>query len=270
MFQSFVITLREGIEAFLIVAISLSYLKKSGKTQLIPSVKWGIVASIFISIAAGLLFQQAANQALWEGLLALIAAVLVATLTIQMWRQGRFLKKDIETHLHESSLRPPVSAFLGVFFFTVLMITREGMETALLLNTLLFQVKSSVLIIGAVLGIFGAALMAWAWSHHGHKINLGRFMQVTSVFLFLFVFQLFIYSFHELSEANIFPNSDYWHMATEPYGPDGMYGQWLTYALVVMPIGWLFISWWMDRQKKKKKFTDDQTLNDSKPLPLSR
>ena len=74
MLQAFVITLREGLEAFLIVAISLAYLRKSGRRELIPAVHWGIALSIFISIGAAYLFHRASNHALWEGLLAVIAA----------------------------------------------------------------------------------------------------------------------------------------------------------------------------------------------------
>ena len=81
MLQAFVITLREGLEAFLIVAISLAYLRKTGRSALIPAVHWGIAVSVLLSIGAGVLLAQAANQALWEGILALVAAVLVASLT---------------------------------------------------------------------------------------------------------------------------------------------------------------------------------------------
>jgi high-affinity iron transporter len=58
----------------------------------------------------------------------------------------------------------------------------------------------------------------------------------------VFVVQLLIYGFHELTEANIFPLSQPLHDATEPYGPDGIYGQYLTYLLVALPLGWLAIS----------------------------
>ena len=69
MLQAFVITLREGLEAFLIVAISLAYLKKTGRRELLPAVHWGIVASVILSIGAGLLLARARNQSLWEGIL---------------------------------------------------------------------------------------------------------------------------------------------------------------------------------------------------------
>lgn len=242
MLQAFVITLREGLEAFLIIAISLAYLKKTGRRPLIPAVHWGIGVSILVSIAAGLLLAQAANQALWEGILAIVAAVLVASLTVHMWRAGRRMKSDIEGRLEVSSVKPRKAAFLGIFGFTLLMITREGMETALLINTLLFQVRSVQIVSGAIAGTAVAASIAWLWSRYGHRVNLARFFQVTAVFLLVFVVQLLIYGFHELTEANILPNSIPLHDATEPYGPDGIYGQYLTYLLVALPLGWLAVS----------------------------
>ncbi len=242
MLQAFVITLREGLEAFLIVAISLAYLKKTGRARLVPAVHWGIVTSVVLSIIAGVLLARASNQALWEGVLAMVAAVLVTSLTVHMWRAGRRMKRDIEGRLEASSARTGRAAFLGVFMFTLLMITREGMETALLMNALLFQVRSMQIVSGAAAGTLVAAMIALLWSRFGHRVNLARFFQVTAVFLFVFVFQLLIYGFHELTEANLFPGSQAWHDATEPYGPDGVYGQYLTYLLVLLPLGWLAIA----------------------------
>jgi high-affinity iron transporter len=239
MFPAFVITLREGLEAFLIVAISLAYLRKTGRQALIPAVHWGIGLSILLSIGAAYLFQRASNQALWEGILALVAAALVASLIVHMWRHAKKIKREIETRLEQSALQTGMKAFLGVFLFTLLMITREGMETALLMGTLFFQVRAMEIITGAVAGTICAAIVAWLWSRYGHRVNLGLFFQVTAVFLAVFVVQLVIYGFHELTEANIFPYSEPLHWATEPYGPDGRYGQWLTYLLVLLPLGWL-------------------------------
>jgi high-affinity iron transporter len=239
MFPAFTITLREGLEAFLIVAISLTYLRKTGRSQLIPAVHWGIGLSILISIGAAFLFSRASNQALWEGVLALAAAALVATLIVHMWRHGKRLKREIETRLEASALQLGAKAFAGVFLFTVLMITREGMETALLMGTLIFQNSPVEIIAGAAGGVLCAAFVAWLWSKYGHRVNLALFFQVTAVFLAVFVVQLVIYGLHELTEANLFPGSEALHWATEPYGPDGRYGQFLTYLLVLLPLGWL-------------------------------
>ena len=242
MLPSFMITLREGLEAFLIVAISLAYLRKTGRHALVPAVRWGIAASVLLSVLAAYLFQQASNQALWEGLLAMTAAVLVGTLIVHMWRHAKRLKREIEQRLESSALENGTRAFVGVFLFTLLMITREGMETALLMGTLLFQAGTSSVVTGAVAGTLCAAFVAWLWSRYGHRVNLALFFQVTAVFLAVFVVQLMIYGFHELTEANIFPYSEPLHWATEPYGPDGRYGQFLTYLLVLLPMGWLLVA----------------------------
>jgi high-affinity iron transporter len=252
MIQAFVITLREGLEAFLIVAISLAYLKKTGRRALLPAVHWGIVLSLALSIAAGFLLAQANNQALWEGILAIAAAFLVASLTMHMWRAGKRMKKDIEGRLEASSLKVGRAAFLGVFGFTVLMITREGMETALLMTQLIFTVKSTQVIAGAATGTICAASIAWLWSRYGYRVNLARFFQVTAVFLLVFVVQLLIYGFHELTEANVFPNSQPLHEATEAYGPDGVYGQYLTYLLVLLPLAWLAVSSLVNRDQSQR------------------
>jgi len=239
MLQAFVITLREGLEAFLIVAISLAYLRKTGRHQLVPAVHWAIGVSVLVSIGAAMLFQRANNQALWEGVLALTAAALVATLIVHMWRHAKRLKKEIEARLESSAMQTGVKAMAGVFLFTLVMITREGMETALLMGTLIFQTSAFDIIAGAAAGTAAAAFVAWLWSRYGHRVNLALFFQVTAVFLAVFVVQLLIYGFHELTEANIFPYSEPLHWATEPYGPDGRYGQYLTYMLVLLPMGWL-------------------------------
>jgi high-affinity iron transporter len=127
----------------------------------------------------------------------------------------------------------------------------------LLMNTLIFQMTSAGdLIIGALLGIAVAAVIAVWWSIYGHRVNLSRFVQVTAVFLMVFVVQLVVYGFHELTEANIgIPNSEAPHWATEPYGPDGMYGQFLTYLLVALPLGWLLIANLLARRQASAQYS---------------
>jgi high-affinity iron transporter len=238
MLQAFVITLREGIEAFLIVAISLAYLRKSGRAELIRAVHWGIVAAVAASAVGGYLLYRASNQEWLEGPLALIAAVSVAALTIHMWRAGKHLKGAIEGRLRSSSERAGTAAFVGVFLFTGLMISREGMETALLLLQLQ---QAPSLILGALLGIAGASVVAWFWSRYGHRVPLTLFLQMTAIFLCVFVVQLFIYSIHEMSEQNFLPYSQIVHEATEAWGPESVFGHVLTYLLVLAPLTWLAV-----------------------------
>ena len=236
MAQAFVITLREGLEAFLIVAISLAYLRKTGRTNLTPAVHWGILIALAISVGAGYLLFNAANQEFLEGPLALVAAASVTWMVVHMWRAGRRMKGDIEGRLQSSSLRGGTTAFLGVLLFTVLMISREGMETALLL----MQLRETLnLAIGAAAGALGAAGFAWLWSRYGHRVNLSLFFQVTAIFLFVFVVQLLIRGVHEMSEQAMLPYSQQLHDMTESWGPDSMFGHLLTYLLVLLPLAWL-------------------------------
>jgi len=238
MLQALVITLREGLEAFLIVAISLAYLRQSGRDSLTGAVRWGIAAAVMVSGLGGWLLYNAANQEWLEGPLALVAAASVTWMVVHMWRAGRRMKGDIEGHLKSSTAKPGTAAFLGVFLFTLLMVSREGMETALLLMQLR---QSANLLLGAVIGVGGAVALAWLWSRYGHRINLGLFFQVTAIFLFVFVVQLTIAGVHEMSEQGYLPFSAALHEATEAWGPDSAFGHTLTYLLVILPLGWLAV-----------------------------
>ncbi|MGZ8797696.1 MAG: FTR1 family protein, partial [Thermoanaerobaculia bacterium] len=133
MLSALIIVFREGFEAFLSVAIILAYLRKTGRDWLRPAVYWGIAVSVLASFALGWLLQHV-NQPLWEGVLGLVAAILVATFVIHMWRTAPRMKKEMETKLeHHATRESRILAMAAVFGFTVLMVTREGMETALML-----------------------------------------------------------------------------------------------------------------------------------------
>jgi high-affinity iron transporter len=238
MLQAFVITLREGLEAFLIVAISLSYLRQSGRSALIPAVRWGIGAAVTVSLLGGYLLYSAANQEALDGPLAVVAAASVSWMVVHMWRAGRRMKSDIEGHLRTSTDRTGTAAFMGVFLFTVLMVSREGMETALLL----MQLRGTPnMLAGGLVGVAGAGALAWLWSRVGHRVNLSLFFQVTAIFLVVFVVQLLIKGVHESAEQHYLPWSDVLHARTESWGPDSPFGHFLTYMLVVLPLGWFTI-----------------------------
>ena len=247
MLQMFVITLREGIEAFLIIAIALAYLRKTGRVALVPAVLWGTAGAVALSATLGVMLAEYAVQPLWEGVLALIAVVLVVSMVVYMLRTARHLRAEIGQRLEVAAQKTGTGAWLGVFAFTVLMITREGMETAFLINAVALQTGSHELLAGAVVGTTLAALLAWAWSRYGHRVNLALFFQVTSIFLLLFCVQLVVYSFHEFTEARALPiDNEYWHDATEAYA-EGEYAQIYSLALVIVPAAWLAIAAFRNR-----------------------
>lgn len=238
--QILLITLREGIEMFLIVAIAATYLRKTGRPALVPAVAWGTGVAIVASVILGVGLAEAAVTPKWESLLALIAAVLVISMVVYMLSAAKHLRRHIGEKLDAAASRSGQGAWLAVFLFVVLMITREGMETAFLTASLFHQTETAPFVWGALAGLGFAAALAWAWSKYGERVNLALFFRVTSVFLVLFAVQLVIYAFHEATEANLLPlDNAYWHIATEPYGPEGQYGALLTYALVLVPAAWM-------------------------------
>jgi len=247
MIPALIIVFREGFEAFLSVAIIFAFLRKTGRDSLRPAVYLGIVTSIIASFALGWWLMRV-NQSFWEGVLGLVAAVLVASFVVHVWRTAPKMKGEMERRLDVYS--SPASRFLamsGVFFFTVLMVTREGMETALML----IQVRNSRFILGSLLGIAAAAAMSWAWAHYGHRIDVKRFFQVTGLFLLLFTVQILFYSIHEFSEAEVLGRwSEAIHNATEPYSPVGVYGKWISVLMVGLCAAWLIGASMKDRFAK--------------------
>jgi len=272
MLNSFIIVFREGFESFLLVAVIVSYLRKSSQGWLTSTVYIAIAVALTASAALGYVLTQGvddstvhsifgstlgayvtsflANESLREGILGVVAILMVGSLVIYMWRTGPKVQQRMKNRLHAVSSRSSrIAAVAGVFLFTFLMITREGMETALML----LQVRSSDMLSGALLGLFAAAGFAWAWAKFGHLINVKRFFQVTGIFLLLFMVQVGIYSFHEFSEAGWLPNSDMLHAATEKFSPDGLYGKWFSLVMISVCALWLFGGWLSDRLKHTRQ-----------------
>lgn len=268
MLSSFIIILREGFESFLLVAIILSYLRKAGLRWLSSAVYAAIVLGLSASAGLGYVLQTGVedetlermfgqtmgsyaarflgNESLREAVLGVIAIVMVASLVIHMWRTGSNLKEKMQRTLGAVSSRTSrLAAVAGVFLFTFLMITREGMETALML----LQVRDSTRVYGALLGLVAAAGLALAWARYGHLINVRRFFQVTGVFLLLFMAQVAVYTFHEFAEAGLLPNSEMLHTATEKFSPDGLYGKWFSVGMVMVCALWLLTASMVDRLK---------------------
>jgi len=252
MWQGFTIALREGIESFLIIALTLSYLRRTGRAALSRAVYLGIAVSVVVCGAAGYLFSEAGKKPLWEAILALTAAALVGSLLVYMKRVSSRMKTDIENRLETQARGFSVQrAFWGVFGFTLLMILREGMETALLVATALFQMRSAAVVEGLALGVAAAILIAFAWTRLGRGVDLRGLLNVSAIFLAIFLVQLLLYGVHEMSEAGVLPASQTIHDATEILGPDGKVGHLLAYSLAIVPTLWLVGLWWKRRNGRE-------------------
>jgi high-affinity iron transporter len=238
--QMLVVTLREGIEMFLIVAIAAAYLRKTGRHELLPAVGWGAASAVVASTILGVWLAETVVTPFWGGVLALVAAALVIGMVVYMMRAAKRMSAEIGERLEAAASRPGTGAWLGVFLFTLLMITREGMEFAFVAASIARQADSpGAILSGAFFGFVAAALLAVAWVRYGHRVKLALFFQVTSIFLILFTLQLFFYAFHEFTEANVLPiDNAYWHLATEEWA-EGSYADMISIALVLIPLAWL-------------------------------
>lgn len=250
MFPTLMVTFREGVEAFLIVAVTLLFLRKTQRQHLIPALHMATATAVAMSVVLGVLLAHiGALQPLHEGWLALAAFVLVLSCTVHMLRHGKRIAGEIRQKIEAADQRDGAGAKLAVFLFVLLMIGREGVETATMLASLATSSDMHDLFLGGLFGVVLAGLLALAWTRYGRRINLGRFFQITAVFMVLFSIQLLIYAFHEFTEAGVVPGIDnaQWHILTEAYGPQGQYGAWLSYSLVLVPLGFLLFTWLRER-----------------------
>jgi high-affinity iron transporter len=242
MFSMLMVSFREGLEALLIVSITLTYLRATNRRDLIRSAQVGLLFAVALSAALGVVLSKIGAQSpLVEGWLALLAAICVISCTVHMLRHGKQMAAQIRNNVDAADTKSNSGRVLAVFGFVALMVGREGVEAATMIASLARAGDMQHLLFGAVIGLTLAALVAAAWARLGSRINLSLFFQLTTVFMVLFSLQLVVYAFHEFSEVGALPLLDnaYWHVASEPFGPEGQYGAWLSYSLILVPIAFL-------------------------------
>ncbi len=205
MLQAFIVTLREGVEAALIVGITLAYLTKIGRTDLRKSVYAGLGAAFVGSIGVAVLVSRFhLNQDIVEGWVMLAAAFFVITMIIFMMRTGKKMKGEIEGKLGQLAAR---GSQAGVFLFVFLMIMREGVETVLTLAGVTLNSTELMMFLGTLLGVVAAIVFGVMFVKGSVRINLQKFFRVTTVILWFVAAQLVISGLHELSENGVLPSS---------------------------------------------------------------
>lgn len=208
MFQSLVITLREGVEAALIVGIVLGYLRKTGRQNWDRIVYWALFVAILSSLAAAYVIHRfQVKEEAYEGWLMLAGAVFVASMVVWMWRTGKRLRQEIESKLSTFSSSPSRGGALWLFLFVFLMVLREGIETVLFLAAVSLRSDELLNFMGGVVGLGLAVGLGVAFFKGSLKVNLRKFFAVTSLVLFVVAAQLVVAGIHELSEARILPSS---------------------------------------------------------------
>ena len=207
MFDSLVITLREGVEAALIVGIVLGYLKKAGREEWTRFVWWGVGTAVIASAAAAYFLQKwAISEDAYEGWMMLVGAAFVASVVVWMMRASKGLRKEIENRISTLAIKPTRTGAWGIFAFVLLMVAREGAETAIFLSAVSLRTTELMNLMGAVLGLGLAVGLGVAFFKGSVKVNLRRFFSVTSLVLLVVAVQLLISGLHELSEAQILPS----------------------------------------------------------------
>src|SRR5271167_242206 len=205
MLQAFIIALREGVEAALMVGITLAYLAKIGRNDLRKSVYAALGAAFLGSIAVAIVISRTnLNEDVFEGWVMLAAAFFVITMVIFMMKTGRKLKGEIEGKL---GLLAGNDAWFGLFIFVFLMVLREGAETVLALAAVSLNSTALLSFLGTVLGIGTAILFGVMFVKGSVRINLQKFFRVTTVILFFVAAQLIVSGLHELSENGVIPSS---------------------------------------------------------------
>jgi high-affinity iron transporter len=206
--SAFLIALREGVEASLVVGIILVYLSRTGRGHLARFAWYGVTAAAALSLAVAVALERfRISEDGFEGLMLLVASVFVITMIVWMNRVARHLKKEIEAKVEAYAERAGKAAGWGIFLFVFLMVLREGAELALILRAVELSSEGLQTWIGTIVGI-GAAVAVGLFFFKGTlRVPLHRFFAVTSAILMLVAFQLALTGLHELSESQWLPSS---------------------------------------------------------------
>lgn len=254
MFQTLLIVFREGLEALLVVAIATLYLRRTGRAHLLSAIRSGLGVAVVLSIGLGIVLSRiGAMSPIAEGVMALLAAAAVIWCVVHMMKAGKTMGKEITARLDQATVLDGSKAWLAVFGFTLFMVGREGIETAIMLASLASSAELAHLLWGGLMGLALAVAIALAWARYGKAVDLGRFFRVTAWFMIIFALQLIVYALHEFTEAGSLPAIDnaWWHAATEDLA-EGWLAQIISLALVVVPTVWLAVAHWQDRQQSRK------------------
>jgi high-affinity iron transporter len=208
MFPSFLLSLREGIEAALIIGIIISALNKLQQEELKPVVWRGVAIAVVLSFVFGLglnyLGMEFTGQLeeVFEGLAMLLAAAILTWMILWMMRHGSEIQRNLEAKTAHATLNRGGSA---LFILAFLAVFREGIELALFLMAARIASDPISVLVGATFGLGGAILLGWMLFATTRRLNLRQFFQTTNVLLLFFAAGLVAYGVHELNEAGWVP-----------------------------------------------------------------
>jgi FTR1 family protein len=253
LFESMVVTLREGVEVALVIGVLLAYLRRAGRAVYARYVLFGLGAAILVSLLGAVLIHRYGldpeNPAV-EGTIMFIAAALVTSLLVWMWRTGRTVKRRLEQRLDSLVGQAETTtiqqrAALGVFAFAFFMVLREGIETVLFLAALSGTVGGSAVYnaVGGSLGLLLATLFGVLLVRGSLHINLRRFFNVTGLVLLILVAKLIAGGLHEFLEVGILPASPWLEEVVEVF-TSRVVSLLILGLLVAVPAACMAWDWW--------------------------
>ncbi|KJK58489.1 iron uptake transporter permease EfeU [Saccharothrix sp. ST-888] len=208
MFGNYLIGLREGLEASLVVCILIAYLVKTGRRDRLAPVWAGIAAAVLLSLAFGAVLQYGSTQLTFEaqealgGSLSIIAVGLVTWMVFWMRRTARHLKAELHGKL-DAALAMGGFALVVTAFLAV---GREGLETALFIWTAVQATSDGVRpLLGALFGLATSVVLGWLFYRGALRINLAKFFTWTGAMLVVVAAGVLAYGVHDLQEAGWIP-----------------------------------------------------------------
>jgi len=208
LFSSFFITFREGLEAFLIAGIIISYLFKSRQKKYIKYVLFGVLLAVALSIALAFIIEifidgfEGRTEEIFEGSVLFIAVAVLTYMVFWMNRQAKNIRNDLETSVDKAVNRGRV---FSLFFLGFIVVFREGAETVLFFKALSFQADTGLLLSGAITGILASLTVALIFFISTVKINISLFFKITGILVMIIAAGLFATGIHEFQEAGIIP-----------------------------------------------------------------
>ncbi|MQA96391.1 MAG: iron transporter [Streptosporangiales bacterium] len=207
MFANYLIGLREGLEAALVISILIAYLVKTGRRSALPPVWLGVGGAVALSAAfgVGLSFTPVDTfkaQETMGGVLSIVAVGLVTWMVFWMRRAARFMKAELEGRMDQALDVGPLA--VGVVGF--ISVGREGLETALFLwSGIRAAGETAAPIAGALAGLATAVVLGYLIYRGGLRLNLKRFFTWTGAALIVVAAGVLAYGMHDLQEAELLP-----------------------------------------------------------------